>query len=125
MAGPVLAVLLFDGLWLERLEVVEARQEPVLVLKHEAQPLGEPVGVRELGDAKAVITDTELSPVMKEALAQCSGWLSKNLPNTLQLPTNSTVEPNSTSAGAHNNAINAPTAIMGIPTPKLICLEPM
>ena len=43
----------------------------------------------------------------------------------IKLPTNSTVEPNSTSAGAHNNAIKAPTAIMGIPTPKLIALEPM
>ena len=43
----------------------------------------------------------------------------------IKLPTNSAVEPNSTSAGAHNNAIKAPTAIMGIPTPKLIALEPM
>ena len=43
----------------------------------------------------------------------------------IKLPINSTVEPNSISAGAHNNAINAPTAIMGMPTPKLICLEPM
>ena len=43
----------------------------------------------------------------------------------IKLPINSTVEPSSISEGAHNNAISAPTAIMGIPTPKLICLEPM
>ena len=43
----------------------------------------------------------------------------------IKLPINSTVEPNSASAGAHNSAINAPTTIIGIPTPKLIALEPM
>ena len=43
----------------------------------------------------------------------------------IKLPTNSTVEPNSVSAGAHSKAISAPTTIIGIPTPKLICLEPM
>ena len=43
----------------------------------------------------------------------------------IKLPINSTVDPNSASAGAHNHAISAPTAIIGIPTPKLICLEPI
>ena len=43
----------------------------------------------------------------------------------IRLPTNSTVEPSSASAGAHNKAINAPTTIIGTPTPKLIALEPM
>ncbi len=37
---------------------------------------------------------TEISEVLShpQALAQCSGWLNKNLPNALQLPTNSTAE---------------------------------
>ncbi len=37
---------------------------------------------------------TEISEVLShpQALAQCSGWLNKNLPNVLQLPTNSTAE---------------------------------
>ena len=43
----------------------------------------------------------------------------------IKLPMNSTVEPNSTSAGAHNNAIRPPTTIIGIPTPKLIAFDPM
>ncbi len=41
----------------------------------------------------------------------------------IRLPTNSTVLPNSASAGAHNNAINPPTIIIGIPTPTQIALE--
>ena len=38
-------------------------------------------------------------------------------------PTNSTVSPISITVGAHKNAINAPTAIIGIPTPTEILLE--
>ena len=40
-------------------------------------------------------------------------------------PTNSTVSPRSISIGAHKNAINAPTTIIGIPTPTVIRLEAM
>ena len=43
----------------------------------------------------------------------------------IRLPMNSTVEPSSASAGAHNNAIRPPTTIIGIPTPKLIAFDPM
>ena len=43
----------------------------------------------------------------------------------IRLPINSTVPPNSTSAGAHKRAINAPTTIIGIPTPMEICFEAM
>ena len=43
----------------------------------------------------------------------------------IKLPMNSTVEPSSASAGAHNNAIRPPTTIIGIPTQKLIAFEPM
>ena len=41
----------------------------------------------------------------------------------IKAPMNSTVEPNSASAGAHNNAIRPPTTIIGIPTPKLIVFD--
>ena len=41
----------------------------------------------------------------------------------IRLPTNSTVFPNSDAAGAHNNAINPPTTIIGIATPTQIALE--
>ena len=43
----------------------------------------------------------------------------------IKAPMNSTVEPNSASAGAHNNAIRPPTTIFGIPTPKLIAFDAM
>ena len=52
--------------------------------------------------------------------------MKKTTPNIpIKLPTNSAVEAKTGSAGTHKKAINAPTTIMGIPTPKLICLEPM
>lgn len=41
----------------------------------------------------------------------------------IKLPTNSTVFPISDTAGANNSAINAPTTIIGIPTPTQIALE--
>ena len=43
----------------------------------------------------------------------------------IKAPMNSTVEPNSTSAGAHNSAIRPPTTNIGIPTPKLIAFDAM
>lgn len=41
----------------------------------------------------------------------------------IRLPINSTVFAISDTVGAHNNAINAPTTIIGIPTPTQIALE--
>ena len=43
----------------------------------------------------------------------------------MRLPTNSTVLCISTANGAQSHAINAPTTIIGIPTPTVICLEAM
>jgi len=52
--------------------------------------------------------------------------MKKTAPNIpIRLPINSTVSPNSSSAGAHKSAINPPTTIIGIPTQKQICLEAM
>ena len=41
----------------------------------------------------------------------------------IKLPTNSTIPCISVSIGAHNQAIKAPTTIIGIPTPTVISLE--
>ena len=44
----------------------------------------------------------------------------------IRLPMNSTVaQIESSTVGAHNNAIRPPTTIIGIPTPKLIAFDPM
>lgn len=49
--------------------------------------------------------------------------ITPNIP--ISEPTNSIVSTNSTLVGAHKNAINTPTTIIGIPTPAVICLDAM
>lgn len=49
--------------------------------------------------------------------------ITPNIP--IRLPTNSTVEPETGSTGAHRKAINAPTTIIGIPTQTVICFDAM
>jgi len=66
-----------DGLW--SYPELFIRRELILPIKHCLLSSG---------------SINQISEVLShpQALAQCSGWLGKNLPNSLQLPTNSTAE---------------------------------